>query len=142
MILFLNCLLVVLVVVIHYEVLHQISILMPKLRSAHRFRIIFCVAAALFAHAVEVWLYALAYYVLHIKQTWGQLTGGFDGSLSDSVYFSITTYTTLGFGDIAPTGPMRYIVGMEALIGLVLIAWTASFLYYEIQRQWQHEDEP
>ncbi|MGD8933935.1 MAG: two pore domain potassium channel family protein, partial [Gammaproteobacteria bacterium] len=31
------------------------------------------------------------------------------------------------------------LVGMESLTGLLLITWTASFLYYEMQRYWDRQ---
>jgi hypothetical protein len=31
---------------------------------------------------------------------------------------------------------MRYLTGIEALTGLVLVAWSASFLYLEMQQNW------
>lgn len=99
------------------------------------------VYGALFAHAVEIWLFALVYYQVHNHESWGQLTGNFDGSLMSCVYYSFTTYTTLGFGDIVPMGEIRYLTGIEALTGLVLITWSASFLYFEMQRQWATESE-
>ena len=68
---------------------------------------------------------------------WGHLQGNFDGSLLDCVYYSFTTYTTLGLGDIEPHGDLRYLTGLEALTGLVLITWTASFLYLEMTRYWE-----
>jgi hypothetical protein len=37
-----------------------------------------------------------------------------------SLYFSIVTFTTLGYGDIAPHGYMRLIAASEALVGLLL----------------------
>ena len=43
-------------------------------------------------------------------------------------------YTTVGFGDIAPLGPVRLLVGIEALAGLVLITWSASFTFLIMQR--------
>jgi hypothetical protein len=33
-----------------------------------------------------------------------------------------------------PSGHLRYLAGIEAHTGLVLITWTASFLYIEMQR--------
>ncbi len=42
----------------------------------------------------------------------------------------------LGFGDIQPHGAIRNFVGLESLTGLLLITWTASFLYFEMQRYW------
>jgi len=53
------------------------------------------------------------------------------------VYFSLVTYSSLGIGDLYATGPMRFMVGIEAITGLVLSAWTASFTFYEMQRFWR-----
>ncbi len=86
---------------------------------------------------MEIWLFALAYFYMSKDEAWGAIKGNFDGSLMDSVYFSFTNFSTLGFGDIEPFGAIRFLVGMEALVGFVLITWTASFLYYEMQRFWE-----
>lgn len=109
---------------------------MPRFKIKHRFRIVVGVFVALTAHAIEVWVFAIAYFFMQKTEGWGKLTGAFDGSLLDSAYYSFTTYTTLGFGDIVPTGGIRYLTGIESLTGLVLITWTASFLYLEMQRYW------
>jgi hypothetical protein len=74
--------------------------------------------------------------MMNKSQNWGTLEGNFDGSLWDCAYFSFTTFTTLGFGDIQPTGDLRFLTGLESLTGLVLITWTASFLYLEMTRYW------
>ncbi|MCP4186329.1 MAG: two pore domain potassium channel family protein [Gammaproteobacteria bacterium] len=109
---------------------------MPKLKIKHRQRIVLGVIVALFAHTLEIFIFAIAYFAMNQLEGWGSLQGNFDGSLADSVYFSFTTYTTLGFGDIEPFGGMRYLVGIESLTGLVLITWTASFLYIEMRQYW------
>nr|WP_256558057.1 potassium channel family protein [Marinobacterium sedimentorum] len=131
-----NTLVVVLAIIIHYEFLFRMTLLVPKLRVKHRFRIVLGVCGALLAHAIEVWIFAVAYYVMHRNPGWGELQGNFSGSLLDCVYFSFTTFTTLGFGDIQPVGHLRYLTGIESLTGLVLITWTASFLFVEMQRYW------
>jgi len=131
-----NSLIIALVVLIHYEFLYRLSTVIPKMKIKHRFRIVVSVFGALVAHSIEIWLFSLAYYLILQFQGWGYLEGNFDGSLMDCVYFSYTTYTTLGFGDIEPHGHIRHLVGLEALTGLLLITWTASFLYYEMQRYW------
>jgi hypothetical protein len=46
-------------------------------------------------------------------------------------------YTSLGIGDIVPVGNLRFLAGLETLTGLVLITWTASFMYIEMQRFWE-----
>ncbi len=136
MIFLINSLVIVLVILIHYEFLYRMSHAIPKMKIKHRFRIVFGVLGALIAHSIEVWLFAMVYYLLPWFENLGNLAGDFDGSLMDSAYFSYTTYTTLGFGDIQPHGAIRHFVGLESLTGLLLITWTASFLYFEMQRYW------
>lgn len=131
-----NMLVIGLAVTIHYEFLFRITVLMPRLKIRHRLRIVLGVFLALAAHAVEVWIFALAYFLMNRADEWGGLRGNFDGSLLDCVYFSFTTYTTLGTGDIEPFGDLRFLTGLESLTGLVLITWTASFLYLEMTRYW------
>jgi len=134
-----NIAVIALAVVIHYEFLYQFTMAMPKLRVRHRFRILLGVFAALTAHAVEVWIFATAYYFMDKASDWGHLQGNYDGSLWSSAYFSFTAFTTLGLGDILPTGNLRYLVGLESLTGFVLITWTASFLYLEMTRYWDKD---
>lgn len=123
-------------VLVHYEFLHRLTVMMPRLNLRHRFRIVFGVFGALIAHAIEVWIFAASFYWMHHAEGWGELQGNFGGSLLDCAYFSFTTFTTLGFGDIAPLGALRYLTGLESLTGLVLITWTASFLYLEMTNYW------
>jgi hypothetical protein len=131
-----NTLVVAVAVVIHYEIIYRVSLVIPKMTIRHRYRILFGVFAAIFAHVIEVWIFAVAFYFMHHGEHWGTLNGNFDGSLLDCVYFSFTSYTTLGFGDIEPMGGLRFLTGIESLTGLVLITWTASFLFLEMQRHW------
>lgn len=131
-----NIMLVAVAVGIHYEMLYQASRMIHRWCRHHRQRILIGVFIALGAHTLEVWLFAFGYWLMHHQGGLGQLIGNFDGSLLDATYFSFTSYTTLGLGDIEPTGLLRHTVGLEALTGLVLITWTASFLFVEMQRYW------
>jgi len=123
-------------VVIHYEFLYRLTLLMPKIRIKHRQRIVLGVFTSLLAHSLEIIIFAAAYYVINRFDGVGSLQGNYDGSFADSIYYSFTTYTTLGFGDIEPFGGIRYLTGIESLTGLVLITWTASFLYIEMRQYW------
>lgn len=136
-----NVLIITTAVIVHYECLMRLNLLMPRLNLWHRFTLVFGVLGALVAHAIEVWIFALGYYAMNASGSLGQLTGNYDGSLMDSVYFSFTTFTTIGFGDITPTGPLKFLTGLEGLTGLVLITWTASFLFLEMQRYWGVQGE-
>lgn len=132
----LNTLIVALVVVTHYEFLGWLGMGLGALALRHRSRILVGVFGALLAHSVEVWIFALAYYVMSHTDGWGILSGATHDTLLDCAYFSFTVFTTLGFGDIQPEGNLRYLTGLEALTGMVLITWTASFLFVEMQRHW------
>ena len=135
-----NLIVIATAVIIHYEFLYQLTLLLPRLKIKHRFRIVLGVFVALTAHATQVWIFAFSYYLMHhAEEGWGHLQGNFNGTLYDCVYFSFTTYTTLGTGDIEPIGDLRYLTGLESLTGLVLITWTASFLYLEMTRYWDRE---
>lgn len=136
-----NSAIIALAVVIHYEFLHQSNQLMPRLQLRHRYRMLFGVFSALLAHIIEVWIFALAYYLMDRAPGWGSLGGDYDGSIFSSAYLSFATYTTLGIGDIVPLGDLRFLVALESLTGFVLITWTASFLYLEMTRNW-HNDSP
>ncbi|GAB5412463.1 MAG: potassium channel family protein [Congregibacter sp.] len=133
-----NSAIIALVVFVHYEFLHWANQLMPKLHLRHRARMLFGVFSALLAHIIEVWIFAIAYYLMDRTPGWGSMGGDYDGSVFSSVYLSFASYTTLGIGDIVPLGHLRFLVALESLTGFVLITWTASFLYLEMTRNWHH----
>lgn len=128
---------VALSVLVHYESLRVLTRWIQRWMIPHRMRIVVGVFGALFAHLLEIIIFATAYYHINRLPGWGRLQGNFDGSFLDCLYFSSTVYTTLGFGDIEPIGYLRYLTGVESLTGLVLITWTASFLFVEMQRYWE-----
>lgn len=66
----------------------------------------------------------------------GYLQGELQAGLRDYFYYSAVSLTSLGFGDLTPIGHLRLLTAVEALTGLVLIAWTASFAYLQMQRFW------
>jgi hypothetical protein len=131
----LTILLVVLVVLVHYEALLHASRLAGRLTIPPRTRILVVLAAAFIAHIAEIGLFALGYSAM-VRLGLGALEGDIEGNLVDYFYFSTTMYTTLGVGDIWPSGRMRLMAGIESLTGLVLITWTASFTYVSMQKFW------
>lgn len=134
----LNAALVMGSIFIHYEALNRLSRLMPVLPFKPRARIIFGVVGALLAHSLEVALFALGFLV-GSQLGYGELSGHFDHSFGDYMYFSYSTFTTVGFGDIVPEGHLRWLTGIESLTGFVLITWTASYMYLEMAQNWRHD---
>jgi hypothetical protein len=135
-----NVLVVALAVLIHYEFLYHTAHYLPKIPVHRRYRIVVGTFGLLTAHTIEICMFAVAYYWMNNSAQWGSLKGNFTGSLLDCVYFSFSVYSTLGFGDITPHGDLRFLVGLESLAGLMLITWTASFLYLEMKRHWNNGD--
>ena len=123
-------------VAIHYEVLRWTSIIIPHISLPPRARIIVVIFAVFLGHVVEVMLYAFAYYLMHESYGLGRIGGEFEASAVDFFYFSITTFTTLGIGDVAPFGHLRIVAGMQSLNGLGLIGWSASFTYLVMEKSW------
>lgn len=134
-----NSLLITVAVTIHYEMLRLLSVIIPKLRIKHRLRVIVGVFGTICAHVIEIWMFGFAFYLMTQYGDFGTLVGNFDGSLIDSVYFSFTNYTTVGYGDIEPLGTLRFLAGVESLTGLSLITWSASFMFIEMSKFWEDD---
>jgi hypothetical protein len=88
-------------------------------------------------HLLEINIFALGYFMICSFGDLGHLAGKSVLEPLDYVYFSFVTFTTLGYGDLVPQGPIRFIAAVEALCGLVLIAWSGSFTFIEMQRFWR-----
>jgi hypothetical protein len=50
--------------------------------------------------------------------------GQVEEDFADFLYFSATSYSTMGIGDVYPAGALRLISGIEGINGLFLIAWS------------------
>jgi hypothetical protein len=136
---FASFLVTALVVIIHYEGVHWLARRYarraPRRDRSAMLRIIFALLAL---HIVEIWCYGLAYWGLIQVPGTGFLHGneGAD-TVFDAVYLSAITFSTVGFGDLAPVGAIRLLSGLESLTGLLLITWSASFTYLEMSRLWR-----
>ncbi len=51
-----------------------------------------------------------------------------------SMYFSLVTFTTLGYGDITLSSGNRILAGLEAINGITLIGWSTAFMFAIFQR--------
>ncbi len=125
---------IVLAVALHYEVLTHLAEKHFKREWPSRLLLPVGVLIVIITHVVEVWLFAFLYYFLLPLENTGEVVGKFSNTILDCAYFSFVNYTSLGYGDIVPIGHIRFTAGSEALTGLVLIAWTASFTYLQMQQ--------
>lgn len=128
-------------ILMHYEVSLRLWQHLETSRRSLRVRFLMLSFVLFGTHVAQIWLFALALALLGAHPLTGDLAGMESLVFLDYVYFSAITYTTLGYGDLVPTGPIRFITGTEALIGLMLITWSASLTFLEMQRHWSARRE-
>ena len=68
-------------------------------------------------HTAEIWVWAAAYLALGIMP-----------DMNTALYFSLTTFATVGFGDVVPPPAWRLLVGVEGMSGFILIGWSTAYL--------------
>jgi len=135
-----TALVVVACVSLHYEGLRLLSDKLPTPRHYHRRRIVFLILSLLLLHVIEIWIFGGAYYFLMHQDGFGELMGAPGANFIDCIYFSASVFTTVGFGDIYPVGPIRTMTGTEGLAGLTLITWSASYTFVEMHKRWNGDD--
>tara|TARA_Y100001960_G_scaffold324529_1_gene405109 strand:- start:823 stop:1311 length:489 start_codon:yes stop_codon:yes gene_type:complete len=127
--------------IFHYEVLGWLTTVIAKIKNVRKIHVLIAMLALTATHMISIGIYAIIYYVMiNILEVGGILNTvhtHFDTtSFRDLIYYSITVYTSLGFGDLVPTGGLRVISGLETLNGLILVAWTASYSYLVMSKYW------
>ena len=127
---------VVICVAIHYEGLRFLSDKLPMPRRHHRRRIILLIVSLMMLHIIEIWIFGISYFFSQELDGFGAFVGDEDMGILDCVYYSASVFTTLGFGDIIPVGPIRFMTGVEALSGLTFITWSASYTLMEMLKTW------
>ena len=120
---------------IHYEFLQLASVLARAKSGPRRPRVAMAIVLAVVAHLVEVGIFTLGWAWCLSRGTAELNVPTTD--LVEMYYFSGSVYTSLGFGDIVPLSNGRVLTVVETVTGLVLIAWTASFTYLEMQENWR-----
>ncbi len=90
-----------------------------RLRSTYQLLrlMIFAFAVVLFAHTIQVWIWAGAFMALKVLP-----------NISDAIYFSLVTYTTVGYGDVTVGGGFRIFGAMAAVTGLLNFGLSTAFL--------------
>jgi len=123
-------------ILIEYESLNLLERLSRWLKR-HRWIVVITMGGLIVSHIVQMWVFALGYYLGEKWFGFGALTGS-TGLWMEYVYYSATVYTTLGFGDITPTSDgLRMLTMAEVLAGFSLITWSASFTFLQMQRLWR-----
>jgi hypothetical protein len=84
-----------------------------------------------------------ALFITHIVEaaTWGlflwrnKLTPTF----IDGIYFSATSISTLGYGDVVLPSPWRMLGPLVAISGTLMFGCSTAFLFLVLQKVWVHQ---
>ena len=128
---------ILLTVTLHFTALRMISRLLQHNAMRPALRVVISIYLVALTHFAEVVLFAIGYYVAATYLDAGFLSGEFEGHFREYIYYSLVSYTSLGLGDVYPHGPIRLLTGLEALTGLLMIGWSASFTYLCMHKLWK-----
>lgn len=86
------------------------------------------VLAVMAVGVVHMWLWALAY-----------LAVGALADLDTALYFSVVSFTTVGYGDVLLAPNWRILGSIEAANGFLLFGWSAAFIFDIVSNTYRQE---
>ena len=130
-------LLICLTVVIHAVVLdrliHIVERLGPKFyrhfkREWRSPLLVVTVLGVFCAHIVQIWLWALFYLGINALP-----------NFEEALYFSTSTFTTVGFGDVVLDKDWRLISSFQSANGFILFGWSTAFIFEIVSKLYRDE---
>jgi hypothetical protein len=99
-----------------------------------------------FGRAVLIWLLTLWMFLAIVIEAWlWALVYLFHSAITvipdpeTAFYFSMVTYTTLGYGDVTLTGQWRTLASIQAANGVIIFGWTTALIFYYIQKLYKKD---
>lgn len=84
-------------------------------------------------HFIQTWLWAIAYMLIPETRV-------LFSSLTEAWYFSMITFTSLGYGDLTLAENWRLLSGIEAINGIMLIGWSTAIMFSLIQQIYKSQN--
>jgi len=81
------------------------------------------VSALLLMHLVEMGVWAAAFAMV-----------GMLADFETALYFSLKSYTTVGYGDVLPPPSWRLVGPIEAAVGVLMLGWSTAVIVAALQR--------
>jgi len=92
-----------------------------RLRTGGRMALV--VVTLLLSHLLEAGIWAAAYYL--------------EGTLADlptALYYSLTCYSTVGFGDVVLPAPARMLGPIESVVGVLMLGWSTAVIVTVVEQ--------
>ncbi|WP_226876837.1 potassium channel family protein [Microbulbifer hainanensis] len=84
----------------------------------------------------------LMLFITHVIEAivWGLFLWrkGLLPTLTESIYFSATSITALGYGDVVLRSPWRMLGALVAINGLLMFGCSTAFLFLVLQKVWEY----
>lgn len=91
---------------------------------------VFTVLVVFLSHIVQIWLWALLFLYLEPNIL---------HNLETALYFSTSSFTTVGFGDVFLDEEWRLLSSFEAANGFILFGWSTAFIFEIISKLYKDE---
>jgi voltage-gated potassium channel len=89
------------------------------------------VLAVFSAHLIEIWIWAVFYFFIEEIPTF-----------KTALYFSTSSFTTVGYGDLTLSEEWRLLGSMESANGMILFGWSTAFIFTVIHRIYEQLYQP
>ncbi len=89
------------------------------------------VLAVFSAHLIEIWIWAVFYFFIEEIPTF-----------KTALYFSTSSFTTVGYGDLTLSEEWRLLGRLESANGMILFGWSTAFIFTVIHRIYEHLYQP
>lgn len=123
-----SILLVALTISVHFATFRMVSARLLRSDAPCYRGMTLAVAAISTAHVVEAGAFAAGFWSGDAIFGIGSFQTDQPMGWMDYFYFSLVNFTTLGRGDISPTEHLRFIAGMEAFVGFLMITASGSYV--------------
>ncbi len=88
------------------------------------------VLAVFTAHVIEIWIWAVFYY---FEASINEIP-----SFESALYFSTSSFTTVGFGDLVLSEEWRLLSSLESANGMILFGWSTAFIFEIVRHIYGH----
>lgn len=91
--------------------------------------LIITVSGVFSAHIVQIWIWAIFY-----------LTIGASLNLEEALYYSTSTFTTVGFGDVLLSKEWRLLGAFQSANGFLLFGWSTAFIFEVMSKLYDRDN--
>ncbi len=82
------------------------------------------------AHIVEIWIWAIFYLYIQVLP-----------DMEAALYFSTTSFTTVGYGDVFLEKDWRLVSAFQSANGFILFGWSTAFIFEIMSKLYEDDSQ-